>query len=165
MFPDSIEAGRMIMQYRKMDRLKSLKVFLMIMYLVFIGYFGFISKIAGRTQSHKNKLNLIPFNTVLQYFSFTDMSDLLDFIINIFGNLIVFMPVGMFIQVFFGNRIWSSRISYVLIIGFLFSLGVESTQLIMSVGVFDVDDLLLNTVGALIGWYLYRHIWKVENNC
>ncbi len=152
------------MQHRKIDRSKSFKVFLLMMYLAFISYFGFISKIAGRTQLHKNKLNLIPFNTVLQYFSFTDISDLLDFVINIFGNLIVFMPVGMFIPVFFGDRIWSSRITYVLIIGFLFSLGVESTQLITSVGVFDVDDLLLNTVGALIGWYLYRHIWKVGNN-
>ncbi|MCF8020467.1 MAG: VanZ family protein [Vallitaleaceae bacterium] len=112
------------MQHLKLDRSKSLKVFLLMMYLAFISYFGFISKIAGRTLLHKNKSNLIPFKTVLQYISFTDMSDVLNFVINIFGNLIVFMPVGMFIPVFFGNRIWSSRISYVLIIGFLFSLGV-----------------------------------------
>ncbi|WP_442957180.1 hypothetical protein [Petrocella sp. FN5] len=63
-----------------------------------MGYFGFLSKMAGRTQSQKNKLNLIPFNTVLQYFSFTNRSDLLDFVISVFGNLIVFMPVGIFIQ-------------------------------------------------------------------
>ena len=151
------------MRLHKINITKKLKVFLLIMYLAFISYFGFIAKIAGRTQFHNNELNLVPFNTVRQYFLITDISDLLEFVINIFGNLIVFMPVGMFIPFLFPNKVWTSRISYVLIIGFLFSLGVESIQLIMSVGVFDVDDLLLNTLGALIGWYLVRIISNVRN--
>ena len=39
---------------------------------------------------------------------------------------------------------------------FLFSLIIESCQYIFKVGVFDVDDLLLNTIGRLIGYIIYK---------
>ena len=39
---------------------------------------------------------------------------------------------------------------------FLFSLIIESCQYIFKVGVFDVDDLLLNTIGGLIGYIIYK---------
>lgn len=40
---------------------------------------------------------------------------------------------------------------------FLFSLCIETLQLITKVGVFDVDDLMMNTVGGLIGWINLLH--------
>ena len=52
---------------------------------------------------------------------------------------------------------------------FLFSLCIETLQLITKVGVFDVDDLMMNTVGGLIGWIIYciirfiYHKWKAKN--
>ena len=42
-----------------------------------------------------------------------------------------------------------------------FSLVIETSQLIMKVGVFDVDDLLMNTVGGLIGYMIYRVVVAV----
>lgn len=142
----------------KNNRSKRIKLLLLLIYLGFIGYFGFIAKIAGRTQVHTNAYNLIPFHSIRSYFMITDFSALFGFIINILGNIIVFMPVGFFIPWLFSNKAWSHRIISVLLIGFIFSLGVESTQFIMSVGVFDIDDLILNTLGAFIGWQLYRTV-------
>ena len=36
------------------------------------------------------------------------------------------------------------------------SLGLESAQLLLAIGQFDVDDLILNAGGALLGYFLYR---------
>ena len=57
----------------------------------------------------------------------------------------------------------------IIIYAFLFSLCIETLQLITKVGVFDVDDLMMNTVGGLIGWIIYciirfiYHKWKAKN--
>jgi glycopeptide antibiotics resistance protein len=42
----------------------------------------------------------------------------------------------------------------ILIAGFLISLGYETMQLLTGLGVFDVDDLILNTAGAFVGIYI-----------
>ena len=43
----------------------------------------------------------------------------------------------------------------VLLLGFLLSLGVEVVQLLTRVGTFDVDDVLLNTIGVALGYVVY----------
>ena len=40
-------------------------------------------------------------------------------------------------------------------LGFLLSLGVETIQLVSKVGCFDVDDLMLNTSGVVLGYLIY----------
>ena len=51
----------------------------------------------------------------------------------------------------------------------LFYSAFAQRQLITKVGVFDVDDLMMNTVGGLIGWIIYciirfiYHKWKAKN--
>ena len=152
------------MLLQKIARLKRIKGTLFILYLGFIAYFGFFARIAGRTRSHEDDYNLVPFYSIGKYVKVTGASEIPDFIINILGNIIVFMPVGIFLPYLFSNKPWAYKKRYVLMIGFLFSLGVESIQYILSVGVFDVDDLILNTLGALIGWQLYRLITDKFNH-
>lgn len=48
---------------------------------------------------------------------------------------------------------------------FLFSLCIETLQLVTKVGVFDVDDLLMNTAGGLAGWVCYCVVLKVYRHC
>ena len=43
-----------------------------------------------------------------------------------------------------------------MLLGFSFSLLVECTQLVTRVGTFDVDDLMLNTLGGCLGYALHR---------
>ena len=43
----------------------------------------------------------------------------------------------------------------VFLCGFLLTLLVESVQLISGIGIFDVDDMILNTLGALLGYFAY----------
>jgi glycopeptide antibiotics resistance protein len=67
-------------------------------------------------------------------------------------NVLLFMPLGYLIPLSFSkvDRWWQ-----VLLIGFLFSLLIETVQLITRLGWFDASDLLHNTLGALIGYWIY----------
>ena len=63
-----------------------------------------------------------------------------------------FMPFGALIRWVVNRRVrWFQAVGYT----FLFSLCVELLQLVAKVGVFDVDDLLLNTFGGLLGFFVY----------
>ena len=103
------------------------------------------------------KLNLMPFATIKafwRYGTFTGM------FLNIFGNVLAFMPFGFFLPV-----IWErTRHWYItVILSFAMSLIVETMQLVGKVGSFDVDDLLLNTIGGFVGYIIFalaKGVWE-----
>jgi len=71
---------------------------------------------------------------------------------NILGNIIGFIPLGVLLPVLFVNlqRLWKTLATV-----FVISLLFETIQLMTNLGVFDVDDLLLNTFGGGVGYILY----------
>ncbi len=86
-------------------------------------------------------------------------------VINLFGNVLAFMPLGFFLPALFGK--WQKSF-VVLVESFLLSLLVEEVQFVSHTGVFDVDDILLNTLGGLSGYLvyriiyiIYRHVYKI----
>ena len=70
---------------------------------------------------------------------------------NLFGNILIFVPYGFFISVASRMRGFLMTLFY----SFGLSLGVEVFQLLTRVGSFDVDDLLLNTIGGILGYVLF----------
>ena len=68
---------------------------------------------------------------------------------NIGGNIAGFIPLGFLLPFLLWRRAGAGTIGLIV---FLISLSFESIQLITGLGVFDVDDLLLNTAGGLIGY-------------
>lgn len=72
--------------------------------------------------------------------------------LNLAGNVIAFVPFGFFLPVI--SRKCRSFL-YMLFFSFEFSLMVETIQLISKVGSFDVDDLLLNTIGGAMGYLVF----------
>ena len=98
--------------------------------------------------------NFIPFKEILRYKLFSNL-----FMKNVVGNVLLFLPYGYFIGRFFAGN--SKKLSFFLIS--LASISIECTQLYIG-RVFDVDDILLNIVGGLIGYYLFLYserIYKV----
>ena len=69
---------------------------------------------------------------------------------NLFGNILLFIPIGVLLSFITG---WKGR---TVIIAAGFSLVIETTQFITSRGCFDLDDVLLNTVGCFIGYGLLQ---------
>lgn len=62
-------------------------------------------------------------------------------------NFVSFIPIGLLTGIIFPKY----RVLKSLLIGLSVSLIIEFSQLVMKRGVFDVDDLFNNTLGALIG--------------
>ena len=62
------------------------------------------------------------------------------------GNIIWFAPAG------FLARLWGGRLPHALLAGFLLSLVIETAQFVLGSGVSELDDLILNTLGALVGY-------------
>lgn len=74
---------------------------------------------------------------------------------NLGTNVLLFVPLGIFLPLLFSPfRVWWKALVYTFVILLL----VETAQLLSRLGTCDVDDLLLNIVGAFLGWLLWN--WK-----
>ena len=95
-------------------------------------------------------VNIIPFKEIFRYEAGTYL-----FYKNILGNVLLFLPFGFFV----GYFIKVKKVSVMLLLTFIVSLSIETIQL--SIGrVFDVDDVILNVLGGLIGFILYKVLNK-----
>ena len=91
--------------------------------------------------------NFIPFKEIFRY-SITSRL----FIKNVIGNMLMFMPFGFFISYYLkSEKIWIP-----LFITVITSVAIEVVQLTMIGRVFDVDDIILNVIGGIFGYYIYH---------
>ncbi|WP_244280729.1 VanZ family protein [Paenibacillus jilunlii] len=88
--------------------------------------------------------NFTPFFSIHQ--NLDHLSNTHDFV-NLFGNIALFVPLGIFTRLSAKGGLFTAL---VLSLGISFSL--EGSQLLLSMGSFDVDDLILNVLGGLIGY-------------
>ena len=99
--------------------------------------------------------NLVPFKSILEVLK----SDNLYFmVINIFGNLVVFMPLEYFII----NLFEIKRFSLNFILSFLIILIIEILQFVFKIGVFDIGDILLSVFGMIMFYVIYNHVRKFK---
>ena len=97
--------------------------------------------------------NFTLFKTIRMYI---DYSYMLNSFENLVGNVVVFIPFG-FLLPYVLKR--GRNFLVMLLNAFLFVLGIEVFQLFSAFGAFDVDDILLNCFGAVLGYFGYL-IWE-----
>ena len=105
---------------------------------------------------HFETINIVPFSTIIGYIKgllFEDASMSI-VIINLATNLFLFAPMGFFIPLLFKNKITNMKQFIILII--IISLFVEILQFITYRGSTDIDDIILNTIGAIIVYILMK---------
>ena len=117
-----------------------------------------------RSENGKHdRINLIPVvNTIKDFIELSPQRRSMSghILENTFGNILLFIPLGILLPLL------SKRMSLrrLLITAFLFSLMIETTQFISSYfGVYryaDIDDIILNTSGACIGFVMIRKVKK-----
>lgn len=104
----------------------------------------------------EQNVNLVPFHTIRLYlyvFRDSDLSHLIPHaIVNLAGNVVMFIPLGAFLYPEFSNR-W--KMLKTLLTTFVVICLVEMMQLVTLAGSCDVDDLLLNLTGSLLGCMMY----------
>ena len=102
--------------------------------------------------------NFEPFKTIKMYMQYYDLPGLRSFS-NLFGNVLIFVPVGLLLP----SVHRASRNVWVMLANVLiFIIGIEVFQLFSNFGAFDVDDIILNTLGVLTGCFLYKVYGKKE---
>ena len=131
-------------------------------YLACLIYFMFFSESYGRTAVNRDyHYNLVLFQEIRRFIQYRHIVGTTAVLINVVGNVAVFIPLGFALPVLFEHI---HGFGQVLILSFVISLLAETLQLVLKVGCFDVDDLLLNTVGGCIGYVIYRLLcgcfWK-----
>lgn len=124
------------------------KLFLAICYGSGMSYLVFFAR--RRRHLEERYLNLIPFRSTLHDFiklDTTSAKDLYNFYTNLAGNIILFVPFPFVLASFF--RIKDSKTMLVVSLGL--TIAIEFIQYTFKIGVADIDDILLNMIGAAIG--------------
>ena len=74
---------------------------------------------------------------------------------NLFGNVLVFMPLGFLTPLLFSK---ANSFKRILLMSILVSGCIELSQFILGVGISDIDDVILNVAGGVLG---YLVLWSV----
>ena len=130
---------------------------LFLIYLAGLCYFLFFAENYGRvTGLEKYRYNLVPFREIERFWKYRRELGIHS-IYNLAGNVLGFVPAGFFIP-----ELWKNKRGFLftVCITFQMSLLVEILQLVFRVGSFDVDDLILNTLGGILGYLLLTLVKK-----
>ena len=141
------------MNARKRRRIRILGKVCFVLYIGFIIYFLIFSDLYGRatTGMEDYHYNFVLFKEIKRFWEYRDQVGFFAMFTNLFGNVLIFVPFGFFMPMaskyhsFMSTLFWS----------FSLSLCVETFQLLAKVGSFDVDDLLLNTIGGVVGYIIF----------
>ena len=135
-------------------RIRLAGVALFIVYVFLLIYFLFFSEAYGRVAEAEReyRYNLMPFVEIRRFWVYRDQLGLFALFTNIFGDVLGCVPLGCILPVI--CRKWRNGF-LIILSGFGLSLCVETIQLITKVGCFDVDDMILNTLGAALGYLVF----------
>ena len=123
--------------------------------LLFIIYILLLFELLTGTENNSGSgMNLVPFSEILRYPIGSKM-----FIYNVLGNILLFVPFGYFVS----RYIKGKSLYQIFIISFITSLTVEILQVKLGRS-FDVDDILLNVIGGLVGYLVYKMLNSIRNH-
>lgn len=141
--------------------MKAIKWLLSISYFSLLTYVVFFARRRKGLVWHDSYLNLVPLRRTINSYhqlSLMPSEGQFDFYSNLFGNIILFMPLPFILIVLF--RITNKM--HVLLIGAGLSILIETSQYIFRIGIPDIDDVLLNSLGVVVGLGIWAAVYKVK---
>lgn len=127
----------------------------LLLWLLFDRTPGWGSEVSYADQM-RNSMNLVPFHTIGNYWKVVRRMEFTSLfwhcVINLGGNIFLFIPIGYFLP-----RLWPflrNFFSFLLACTMSIVL-VELLQLVTLLGSLDIDDLILNLFGMLVGYVLF----------
>ena len=141
----------------KNNRQRNLTRILFAVYFLILVWILLFKMSFSLDELYKNRsINLIPFMGSVVVNGRIYINEIID-------NILVFIPIGIYICML--KEDWSilRKIS----VGFFISLGIEVLQFILAIGATDITDLLGNTLGGIIGigvFYLFSKLFKNKTN-
>ena len=104
------------------------------------------------SHQHTGPPNLVPFRTIGTYLH--GGSSQLIAMVNLVGNIVLFVPVGFLAPLVYRRMTW--RKALILAVGV--GLAMEGMEALFRVGIFDVDDIMLNALGVMIGFGVFASV-------
>jgi glycopeptide antibiotics resistance protein len=95
-------------------------------------------------------INIVPLRTIIPYLGGEPSIDIA--MENLLGNIFAFSPLGLLLPLLFKN---CNKIKNTLLISIGISLFIEIIQVVFYLGSCDIDDLILNVLGSLLGFAIY----------
>ena len=95
--------------------------------------------------------NFIPFQEILRY----NITSRL-FWKNVVGNMLMFLPFGFFVSYYL--KVEKVNLPFMLVL--VTSLAIEIVQMMIG-RVFDVDDIILNLIGGILGYFIYKLLKRI----
>lgn len=132
----------------KVDKLSKTIVFIYYIILLF-------NMVIFARYSNITSYNIIPFASITNLIT---NGNLYTIVINLFGNLLIFMPLEYFIiELFKVNKFKQN-----LLLSFIIILMIETSQFILKIGVFDIDDIIICTFGMMTFYVIYNSIKNIR---
>ena len=123
--------------------------------LLFIIYILLLYELLTRAELNTVRgYNLVPFSEMFRY-----EIESTSFYLNVVGNIVIFIPFGYLISTYIKPK----RILSILIVSVISSATVEFVQLCIGRS-FDVDDIILNSLGAIIGFLIYIGLGAIKKH-
>lgn len=140
------------MGLRKTKVLRAFGKVLFILYIGFLIYFLFLAEWYGRSGvTEEYRYNLELFREIKRFIIYREQLGMYAVFANLAGNVLIFIPYGFFISMASRSRGFFKTLFFSMGL----SLCVETVQLFTRVGSFDVDDILLNTIGGVLGYIIF----------
>ena len=123
--------------------------------LLFIVYALILFQLLTNAEMNSSSgVNIIPFTEIMRYEVGTN-----SFYLNVVGNIMLFVPFGYFVS----SYVKASKVSHILLVSGITSFTIEAVQHFIGRS-FDIDDILLNVVGAIIGFLLYIGLTAIKKH-
>lgn len=111
----------------------------------------------GRSVMEESKSILIPLEAYYKMCKYTWHYSSKYIAEGLLGNVLLFVPLGELIR-----NVSNIRLRKVIVVAMIFSISIEITQYFTKLGVFEADDIIHNTLGAVIGYQIVH--FKYEKN-
>ncbi|TPG62844.1 VanZ family protein [Hymenobacter nivis] len=126
---------------------------------LYIGLVVYVVFFARRRQNivwSPHLVNLVPLANTIRAYRDVAYIGQWNYWSNIFGNIALFVPLGPLVAAATGFRRWR----WLLAIGVGASVLIECAQYVLEIGVPDIDDVILNSTGALVGIILWELLFR-----
>lgn len=137
----------------------SVRIVCLMLWIVVLTYFLFFTEAFGRDGTIKTfSYNFIPFKEILRFLTKTSYFGPKIVLINVIGNILLFMPFGFFFASILKYPVkhaaWKVTFVSTFLSGFM-----EFIQFMTKTGCCDIDDIILNTFGGYLGYVLFAALF------
>jgi len=128
-------------------------LYFLIVFCMCVSRFNVIMTIMGGQLTRVEEINLLPFHSIRENLKYGRSPVSWDMLY----NMVMFVPFGVIYCYYQKNF----RVYKAVGMSCLTTFFIESAQLVLKTGVVDIDDLIVNTIGSLVGIFFYIALQKM----